>query len=116
MSAAVNMLLLLYSAILSSINVIVQGLPFRSELELEDVFISVKTTGKFHESRVQPILDTWYRQAPGHTWFFTDTEDDEVSRRLTDLSHLVQTGCPSDHSRQQGEGVIMRECLNSVEL
>ena len=93
------MLLLVYSAILSSINIIVQGLPVRSDLELRDVFISVKTTGKFHESRVQPILDTWHSLAPGHTWFFTDTEDEQVSRRLS-AGHLVQTGCPSDHSRQ----------------
>ena len=26
---------------------------------LEDVFISVKTSGQFHESRLKPLLDTW---------------------------------------------------------
>ena len=30
------------------------------ETQLSDVFISVKTSGKFHASRLQPILKTWY--------------------------------------------------------
>jgi len=69
-------------------------------LSLEDVFISVKTTGKFHKSRLEPVLDTWYNLSPTSVWFFTDTEDDWVFRRLSSGGHLIQTNCPSDHSRQ----------------
>ncbi len=29
-----------------------------------DVFISVKTTYKYHQSRLKDILDTWFRLAP----------------------------------------------------
>lgn len=36
-----------------------QSLPSTNE-----VFISVKTTKKYHSSRLQTILDTWYRLAP----------------------------------------------------
>lgn len=31
--------------------------------ELEDVFISVKTTGDYHESRVTILIDTWFQNA-----------------------------------------------------
>ena len=30
---------------------------------LDDIFISVKTSGKFHESRLDPILKTWFKLA-----------------------------------------------------
>ena len=32
-------------------------------ISLEDVFISVKTSKKFHEERLGPILKTWFRLA-----------------------------------------------------
>lgn len=31
--------------------------------ELEDVFISVKTTGDYHDSRVKILVDTWFQNA-----------------------------------------------------
>nr|XP_054763521.1 uncharacterized protein LOC129270144 [Lytechinus pictus] len=34
------------------------------QTELSDVFIGVKTTEKYHSSRLQLILDTWYSLAP----------------------------------------------------
>jgi len=67
------------------------------ELSLDDIFISVKTTGKYHKSRLTPILDTWFSLAPSSTWIFSDTSDPELSRRTG--GHLINTGCPSDHSR-----------------
>ena len=42
------------------------GFPGRSSAaptELKDIFIGVKTTGAYHKSRVQLILDTWLPQA-----------------------------------------------------
>lgn len=38
---------------------------YRTEgsLTLEDIFIAVKTTKKFHQSRVELLLDTWISQA-----------------------------------------------------
>jgi len=65
---------------------------------LEKVFIAVKTAGKFHSTRLPPILDTWHKSAADRTWFFTDADDDTISRRVGD-GHLVNTGCPDDHSR-----------------
>ena len=42
------------------------GHEFRTETnstEIKDVFISVKTTGEFHKTRVQILLDTWVQNA-----------------------------------------------------
>ena len=66
---------------------------------LEDVFLSVKTTRKFHQARLGPVLDTWYSLAPDSTWIFSDSADPEVEERVRP-GHLVTTRCPPDHSRQ----------------
>jgi len=34
------------------------------DVSLDDVFISVKTSKKFHSSRLKVILDTWFNLAP----------------------------------------------------
>lgn len=39
-------------------------------LPLPTVLITVKTTQRFHRSRVQTILDTWYEFAPNDVRFF----------------------------------------------
>ena len=94
------MLMIFYSAILTQLHLMVEALPVKSDsLTLEDVFISVKTTKRFHQTRLTPVLDTWHSLAAGHTWFFTDAEDAEVGGRVG-AGHLVHTHCPPDHSRQ----------------
>lgn len=35
-----------------------------SRTTLRDIFISVKTTRKFHRNRLEVILNTWFRMAP----------------------------------------------------
>jgi len=75
----------------------VYSLPVKNDI-LDNVFISVKTSGKFHKTRLTPVLDTWYKSAADHTWFFTDIHDAELGRRISD-GHLINTGCPDDHSR-----------------
>jgi len=62
-----------------------------------DVFIAVKTSGKFHRSRLDVVLDTWLPLVQKQTWLFTDTEDRDLSERAG--GHVVDTKCPSDHSR-----------------
>lgn len=65
---------------------------------LPQVFISVKTTAKFHGSRVDLILKTWFKQAAGQTYFFTDTPDPTINERTN--GHLIQTNCSSSHNRK----------------
>ncbi|XP_046398264.1 fringe glycosyltransferase [Ischnura elegans] len=75
---------------------------------LDDLFISVKTTGGFHRSRVQLVLQTWFNLAKSQTWFFTDTNDVEFQEKTG--GHMVNTNCSSSHS---GKALC---CKMSVEL
>ena len=68
------------------------------ETSLSDIFISVKTSKKFHKSRLGVVLTTWFNQARSSTFFFTDEVDAETKSLAG--GHLVATKCASDHSRQ----------------
>ena len=68
-----------------------------NSLTVNDIFISVKTSGKFHQSRPSPILDTWFSLVPTSTWIFSDTSCPDMTRRTG--GRLIKTECPSDHSR-----------------
>lgn len=82
------------------------GLP-SPHSSLEDIFIAVKTSEKFHQTRLAPLLATWVKQARDSTFFFTDrVEGDMVRHRVEEQTmglaegHLLNTACPPDHSRQ----------------
>lgn len=68
-------------------------------LDNQDVFISVKTTHKNHQSRLPSVLQTWYQLARDHTWFFTD-QHDEVTESQVNRGHFIVTECGDSHSRQ----------------
>ncbi|XP_021241318.1 beta-1,3-N-acetylglucosaminyltransferase manic fringe [Numida meleagris] len=65
-------------------------------LTLGDVFIAVKTTKRFHQSRMELLLDTWISRAREQTYVFTDEEDDALKRRMG--GHVVFTNCSTEHS------------------
>ncbi|XP_042326786.1 beta-1,3-N-acetylglucosaminyltransferase manic fringe isoform X2 [Sceloporus undulatus] len=65
-------------------------------LLLEDLFIAVKTTQKFHQSRIGLLLDTWISRLKQQTHVFTDKEDDELQEKLGD--HVIFTNCSAEHS------------------
>uniref|UniRef100_A0A8D0V5E0 MFNG O-fucosylpeptide 3-beta-N-acetylglucosaminyltransferase n=1 Tax=Sus scrofa TaxID=9823 RepID=A0A8D0V5E0_PIG len=67
-----------------------------SELQLQDVFIAVKTTRAFHRSRLELLLDTWVSRTREQTFIFTDSLDKGLRERLG--SHLVVTNCSAEHS------------------
>ncbi|NXJ29775.1 MFNG acetylglucosaminyltransferase, partial [Dicrurus megarhynchus] len=71
---------------------------YRSEgsLTLGDIFIAVKTTKRFHRSRMELLLDTWISQASEQTYIFTDEEDDALKRRVG--GHVIFTNCSAEHS------------------
>lgn len=70
--------------------------PRPPELQLQDVFIAIKTTGAFHRSRLELLLDTWVSRTREQTFVFTDSPDEGLRERLG--SHLVVTNCSSEHS------------------
>ncbi|TKS68645.1 Beta-1,3-N-acetylglucosaminyltransferase manic fringe [Collichthys lucidus] len=69
----------------------------RPKLKLEDIFIAVKTTGRFHKTRLALLLETWISRTRAHTFIFTDTEDEDFRSQG---HNMVVTGCQSDHSQQ----------------
>ena len=69
------------------------------KLDHSEVFISVKTTHKNHQTRLQNVIDTWYQVARDHTYFFTDGHDRQVEDKVNP-GHLVVTSCGDSHSRQ----------------
>ncbi|XP_061576632.1 beta-1,3-N-acetylglucosaminyltransferase manic fringe [Cololabis saira] len=66
-------------------------------LKLEDIYIAVKTTGRFHKTRLPLLLETWISRTKAHTFIFTDTEDEGLKSQGY---NVVVTGCQSDHSQQ----------------
>ncbi|NWR72212.1 MFNG acetylglucosaminyltransferase, partial [Centropus unirufus] len=73
-----------------------KGYGTEGSLTLGDVFIAVKTTKRFHQSRMELLLDTWISQAREQTYVFTDEEDEALKRRMGD--HAIFTNCSAEHS------------------
>ncbi|CAK6975865.1 beta-1%2C3-N-acetylglucosaminyltransferase manic fringe [Scomber scombrus] len=69
----------------------------QAKLKQQDIFIAVKTTGRFHRTRLALLLETWISRTKAHTFIFTDTEDEDLS---SEGYNMVVTGCQSDHSQQ----------------
>ncbi|XP_075072885.1 beta-1,3-N-acetylglucosaminyltransferase radical fringe isoform X2 [Mixophyes fleayi] len=74
------------------------GLHVRQPLQIEDLFIAVKTTKKYHRSRLDLLLQTWISQAKSQTFIFTDWEDKELRQQVG--SQMVNTNCTAVHTRQ----------------
>uniref|UniRef100_A0A8C4SI94 Beta-1,3-N-acetylglucosaminyltransferase n=1 Tax=Erpetoichthys calabaricus TaxID=27687 RepID=A0A8C4SI94_ERPCA len=72
--------------------------PPMEEITANDVFIAVKTTKKFHQSRLELLLDTWISRNLQQTYIFTDGEDEGLKSRIG--SHAINTNCSAAHSRQ----------------
>ncbi|NXG05305.1 MFNG acetylglucosaminyltransferase, partial [Sakesphorus luctuosus] len=73
-----------------------EGYRTEGRLTLGDIFIAVKTTKRFHQSRMELLLDTWISQASEQTYVFTDEEDDALKRRMG--NHVIFTNCSAEHS------------------
>ncbi|XP_043269415.1 fringe glycosyltransferase isoform X2 [Venturia canescens] len=70
--------------------------PFSTDLD--DVFVSVKTTRHYHHSRLPAIIETWFQFAKDQTWFFTDREDPYFQNQTN--GHMINTKCSSSHNRR----------------
>ncbi|XP_062999715.1 beta-1,3-N-acetylglucosaminyltransferase lunatic fringe [Elgaria multicarinata webbii] len=74
-----------------------QPRPPLEEISPQDVFIAVKTTKKFHKSRMKLLMDTWISRNKDMTFIFTDGEDPELKKRT---GNVINTNCSAAHSRQ----------------
>ncbi|CAN9508730.1 unnamed protein product [Ophioblennius macclurei] len=70
----------------------------RDPLEDQDLFIAVKTTRKYHKSRLELLIQTWVSQAKDQTFIFTDGDDQELQLRTG--VKLINTNCSAAHTRQ----------------
>ncbi|XP_053561667.1 beta-1,3-N-acetylglucosaminyltransferase radical fringe [Bombina bombina] len=76
-----------------------EGQPLvRDTLQIKDIFIAVKTTKKYHKSRLGLLMQTWISQAKEQTFIFTDWEDQEL-RKIAG-NQMVNTNCSAVHTRQ----------------
>ncbi|POI21023.1 hypothetical protein CIB84_015230 [Bambusicola thoracicus] len=55
----------------------------RESLELKDIFIAVKTTRKYHKTRLELLFQTWISRARGQV-----------------RDHMINTNCSAVHTRQ----------------
>ncbi|XP_061182381.1 uncharacterized protein LOC133190710 [Saccostrea echinata] len=67
--------------------------------DINDVFISVKTTSSFHETRMKLLLETWISTCRKQTYIFTDRDDLSLSEKMPD-GHVINTNCPESHYRK----------------
>ncbi|XP_030061044.1 beta-1,3-N-acetylglucosaminyltransferase radical fringe isoform X1 [Microcaecilia unicolor] len=67
-------------------------------LELKEIFIAVKTTRKYHKTRLDLLIKTWISRAKQQTYIFTDWEDQELRQLAGD--QMINTNCSSVHTRQ----------------
>ncbi|XP_068199957.1 beta-1,3-N-acetylglucosaminyltransferase radical fringe [Antennarius striatus] len=67
-------------------------------LAFKDIFIAVKTTRKYHKSRLELLIKTWVSQAKEQTYIFTDGEDKELQMRTG--ANIINTNCSAAHTRQ----------------
>uniref|UniRef100_A0A3Q2NVI3 Beta-1,3-N-acetylglucosaminyltransferase n=1 Tax=Fundulus heteroclitus TaxID=8078 RepID=A0A3Q2NVI3_FUNHE len=67
-------------------------------LNLKDIFIAVKTTRKYHKSRLELLIQTWVSQAKEQTYIFTDGEDKELQVKTG--ANIINTNCSAAHNRQ----------------
>uniref|UniRef100_A0A665TUT2 Beta-1,3-N-acetylglucosaminyltransferase n=1 Tax=Echeneis naucrates TaxID=173247 RepID=A0A665TUT2_ECHNA len=67
-------------------------------LELKDIFIAVKTTRKYHKSRLELLIQTWVSKAKEQTYMFTDGEDKDLEKRTG--ANIINTNCSAAHTRQ----------------
>ncbi|XP_070684268.1 beta-1,3-N-acetylglucosaminyltransferase lunatic fringe-like [Pempheris klunzingeri] len=63
-----------------------------------DLFIAVKSTGRYHRQRLELLLDTWISRNMQQTYVFTDGEDEKLRNRMG--AHLINTNCSASHNRQ----------------
>ena len=61
--------------------------------ELDDLLITVKSTRKNHETRLNLLLETWHTDALDRTYIVTD----QVEKKYT--ANMIATNCQHDHSR-----------------
>ena len=62
-----------------------------------DVFISIKTSAKFHKTRLEVLVNTWIPDAINQVYVFTDDDDTTLQKRFPS-NHVINTNCSTGHT------------------
>ena len=65
--------------------------------KMDDVFISIKTSAKFHKTRLEILVNTWIPDAINQVYVFTDADDTTLKKRFPS-NHVINTNCPMGHT------------------
>ena len=65
--------------------------------KLGDVFISIKTSAKFHKTRLEVLVNTWIPDAINQVYVFTDTNDTTL-QKIFPSNHVINTHCLTGHT------------------
>ncbi|XP_038064124.1 beta-1,3-N-acetylglucosaminyltransferase radical fringe-like [Patiria miniata] len=70
------------------------------QTELSDVFIGVKTTEIYHDTRLPVLFETWLDSSDvrKQTYFFTDADSPKYSKETG--GQFINTHCAAKHTRQ----------------
>lgn len=95
--------LVLFYLILININGLgsnIRVLPFynKTNLNLNDILIVIKSSDIYYSTRLKNIIETWYRLAPEHIYAVTDSYSSEFNAKLD--GKLVYTNCGSFNKRK----------------
>uniref|UniRef100_A0A1E1WJH4 Fringe-like glycosyltransferase domain-containing protein n=1 Tax=Pectinophora gossypiella TaxID=13191 RepID=A0A1E1WJH4_PECGO len=66
-----------------------------NKIVLSDIFISVKTSTAYENTRLPIILKTWFQLAKEQIWFFTDVANATQQRMAG--GHIISTKCHQGH-------------------
>ncbi|XP_033945692.1 beta-1,3-N-acetylglucosaminyltransferase manic fringe isoform X6 [Pseudochaenichthys georgianus] len=80
------------------------------ELKLEDIFIAVKTTGRFHETRLALLLETWISRTKAHV----SVRSFSPTRRMRICSQKVTTWWSQPASRTTASRLCPARCPPST--
>nr|CAB3265542.1 Fringe 1 [Phallusia mammillata] len=67
----------------------------RTKLTVDDIGFTIKTSEKFHSTRIDLILKTWFVQTNGQINFITDGEDTVYQEKSG--NKLIKSGCGKSH-------------------
>lgn len=74
-----------------------KSLPHLKQTPQHDVYFAIKTTGKFHRTRLRLLLETWVPSASSSAYIFSD--EPLPASLHPGAAHFINTGCHSGHSR-----------------
>jgi hypothetical protein len=73
-------------------------IPSDDSYTINTIYVSIKSTGKYHQSRLKLLMKTWLQTVPHHNvHVVTDTSDDVTELLQQEGYHVHIADCPKKH-------------------